>query len=359
MNYPNHENNEENETEKNREIWNRFLDRASTDEQLNPSDLDAQSSVKYWIVLDRPQHDSKAVHIEHARRKRDYYCPECLDPMIAKLGEFNQPHFAHKAREKGTGSGSGNGRNGSCTGEGNRHFRVKDLLYRMLLKLPRHEYKMKPKITIEKESEGYIPDITVTFGNEYNLAIEIVDSNPPSDAKREHWGDRLLEIPVGGWSKSVISDQLALSARLVPFIAGFEPFIRNLSNQLVFKTTFSEQLNSETELLLDQVHEHLNEVKENRRKKLESRKPAFNQGSRIVPEYGVGYVKEYECYKCHETILVYSGPEPDGEETSVHDILRFGVCYAHRYVRTSESFAWMNICPYCDASQSRRRVRAA
>ena len=86
---------------------------------------------------------------------------------------------------------------------------------------------------------------------------------------------------------------------------------------------------------------------------------SFNEGSSPfgVPEF----VHRMNCWKCEKEILVYSGYEPDESgHITPHDIIRTGVCYSYRYVKsakTKEKFHWMNVCPYCDSSQMRERVR--
>ena len=92
--------------------------------------------------------------------------------------------------------------------------------------------------------------------------------------------------------------------------------------------------------------------------KQESKK-IFNEGT---SNFGVpSFIHEMKCWNCEKHILVYSGSPPDelGQVTP-HDIIRMGVCYSHRYVksaRTKKKRFWMNVCPYCDQSQMREKVR--
>ena len=86
---------------------------------------------------------------------------------------------------------------------------------------------------------------------------------------------------------------------------------------------------------------------------------AFNVGT---APYGVPeFIHKMNCWKCKKEILVYSGSEPDEmSQVTPHDILRIGVCYSYRFVKsakTKEKFHWMNVCPYCDSSQMREKVR--
>ena len=84
----------------------------------------------------------------------------------------------------------------------------------------------------------------------------------------------------------------------------------------------------------------------------------FNEGT---SGFGVpDFIHETNCWKCDEKILVYSGSPPDDYgQVTPHDIIRQGVCYSYRYVKsakTKQKYFWMNVCPFCDRSQMRERV---
>jgi len=75
----------------------------------------------------------------------------------------------------------------------------------------------------------------------------------------------------------------------------------------------------------------------------------------------IEFTHKKNCWKCDKEILVYSGTSPSDSNISPHDIIRMGVCYTYRYVKsakTKNKFFWMNVCPYCDSSQKREDVRA-
>ena len=86
----------------------------------------------------------------------------------------------------------------------------------------------------------------------------------------------------------------------------------------------------------------------------------FNKGTASGME--IEFTHKKNCWKCEKEILVYSGSPPDEHNMiTPHDILRLGVCYSFRYVKsaqTSNKFFWMNVCPYCDSSQKREDVRS-
>lgn len=75
----------------------------------------------------------------------------------------------------------------------------------------------------------------------------------------------------------------------------------------------------------------------------------------------IEFTHKKNCWKCEKEILVYSGSSPMESNISVHDIIRMGVCYTYRYVKsakTKNKYFWMNVCPYCDSSQKREDIRA-
>lgn len=75
----------------------------------------------------------------------------------------------------------------------------------------------------------------------------------------------------------------------------------------------------------------------------------------------IDFVRKKICWKCEKEVLVYTGSSPSESNVSPHDILRTGVCYVYRYVKsakTKNKFFWTNVCPYCDSSQKREALRA-
>ena len=177
-----------------------------------------------YTVLDE---NDNAIHIEFAKRKTIYHCPDCKNIMIPKMGEILAHHFAHKPNEDGSEV--------HCGGEGFRHFRVKTFTHKMLTSISRHKFAYDLRFEMEKAHGEDIPDISVIKEN-YNqqkdnldiLAIEIVDTHPPSDEKRNRWGKNMLEIKITDWTDETIGNAAKLSGSLIPYLIGFEQLISSI-----------------------------------------------------------------------------------------------------------------------------------
>lgn len=180
-----------------------------------------------WTVLDEKENP---VHIEHARRNTPYFCPDCGGIMIPKMGDVKAHHFAHKPNEDGSEI--------SCGGEGYRHFRVKTFAHTMLSSIARHKFAFDLKFVMEKAQGQDVPDISVlkNFGSnapleQEILAIEIVDTHPPSDEKRARWENLMLEIKITDWTDELIGNSANLSGALIPWLCGFQSFIDSIQNE--------------------------------------------------------------------------------------------------------------------------------
>ena len=180
-----------------------------------------------WTVLDEKENP---VHIEHARRNTPYFCPDCGGKMIPKMGDVKAHHFAHKPNEDGSEV--------SCGGEGYRHFRVKTFAHMMLSSVARHKFAYDLQFVMEKAQGQDIPDISVlkNFGNDEPLnqeilAIEIVDTHPPSDEKRARWKNMMLEIAITDWNDVLIGNAAKLSGALIPWLCGFQAFVDTLQDE--------------------------------------------------------------------------------------------------------------------------------
>tara|TARA_B100000902_G_C27164594_1_gene840515 strand:- start:141 stop:1079 length:939 start_codon:yes stop_codon:yes gene_type:complete len=271
-----------------------------------------KSNVTWWAAY-ADLESEKVVQIESAERGVEYYCPECEGVMIPKKGDVLAHHFSHKPKSDGAPH--------TCVGEGNRHFRVKSFLHGMLNATKNHHFRYDIKVEMERRIDNDQPDIVVRFEQQNILAIEIVDTNPPSKEKRLRWKDKMLEIQISDWEDEVIIDASKLSGLLIPQILTFDRFIAQI------------------------------ETKEKDLSK-------FNKGTSTK---GIeSFIHKMDCWKCDEEILVYSGSTPDDIQISAQDILRHGVCYSYRYVpsaKTKNKWFWMNVCPHCDRSQGRQKVR--
>ena len=179
-----------------------------------------------WTVLDE---NDNPIQIEYAERKTRYFCPDCRGIMIPKMGEVMAHHFAHKPNPDGTMI--------QCGGEGYRHFRVKTFAHSMLNSIAKHEFLYDLEILMEKAHGEDIPDISIKksieTGEEPNsiLAIEIIDTHPPSDEKRKRWRGRMLEIVISDWGEEMIGNAARLSGALIPWLTSFHSLTKKIRSE--------------------------------------------------------------------------------------------------------------------------------
>ena len=179
------------------------------------------SGVTWWAVEDS---NGNPVQIELAERGKEYVCPECKGCMIPVKGEQRAHHFRHKSSTSSDGNG--------CGGEGPRHYRVKTMLAIMLRQIEREAMRWETKIELERRVGNDQPDILVSIGPQKLLGIEIVDSNPPSDEKRERWGNQLHEVWISDWDDRTIGNALLLSGKLIPTIIAFKAMTEEITTQI-------------------------------------------------------------------------------------------------------------------------------
>ena len=99
----------------------------------------------------------------------------------------------------------------------------KNVVHQMLLSISRHNFAYDLKFKMEKSHGQDRPDILVIkeISKEESmevLAIEIIDTHPPSDEKRERWSNRMLEIVITDWPDELIGDYPQLCGRLMPWL---------------------------------------------------------------------------------------------------------------------------------------------
>lgn len=182
-------------------------------EKLRRGFTRVKSNVTWWSAY-ADLESEKVIQIESAVRGEEYYCPECGGAMIPKKGDILAHHFSHKPKIDGTSH--------SCVGEGNRHFRVKSFLHDMLNATKNHHFRYDIKVEMERRIDNDQPDIVVRFKQQDILAIEIVDTNPPSKEKKMRWKDRMFEIEISDWGDDVLIDAAKLSGLLIPRILLFQ-----------------------------------------------------------------------------------------------------------------------------------------
>ena len=230
-----------------------------------------------WTALDENDHP---VQIEYAKRKVKYFCPDCKKPMIPKMGEIVSHHFAHKPADDGSEAG--------CGGEGYRHFRVKTFLKKMLTSIKSHKFAYDIDIRMEKAYGNDVPDLSVVISNVNSdtdelevLAIEIVDTHPPSDEKRSRWGHNMIEITITDWEDEEIGNAANLSGRLVPYLTSFDKFVETIRMEQTKTKFVVEQLTKDRVKKVDEL------VNENEREyqKIKNSKDAILTESLVIDTF--------------------------------------------------------------------------
>lgn len=178
-----------------------------TSEALYDKSIRKSSKIKWWAVFHIDENGKeKIVQIENAKKGVDYTCPECSSKMGVRKGEVKAHHFYHKPNTNNVTA---------CGGEGSRHFRVKSILHSMLNSWKTTHMMPEIQIQMEKKIDSFIPDISISFGQNQILAIEIVDKNPPSYEKKEEWKDSMLLVEITKWSDEEVSDIVKVSGLLI------------------------------------------------------------------------------------------------------------------------------------------------
>lgn len=165
--------------------------------------------VRFWVALD----GNERVTINRALRGREYTCLECNGIMIPKKGEIKQHHFAHKSEY-------------SCSGEGQKHLYVKELIYQILTLNPSLLYG--GEVRMEKQHLGLQPDVSIHWGDDY-LAIEVCDTSESSEIKKTTYGDNMVEFSIGDWGEQEIANPIFIFNNVYPSL--FEKLKTNLLNK--------------------------------------------------------------------------------------------------------------------------------
>ena len=209
-----------------------------------------------FVVKDE---NENLIHIEKAKRNTNYFCVNCNSQMIPKMGDVKIHHFAHKPLEEGNEN--------FCGGEGFRHLRVKTVVHQMLQSISRHNFAYDLKFILEKSHGQDRPDILVTKKITKDeslevLAIEIVDTHPPSEEKKNRWNNRMLEITITDWTDELIGDYPQLCGKLMPWLVSFN----NLTSAI---TTLQLENNEVIEKMMKSHEEKMYNIDYNKSEQIE------------------------------------------------------------------------------------------
>jgi hypothetical protein len=315
-------------------------------EKLDGCDIVTREEVQY-VTSRRDSPDGDFIYIHDAESgKKGYYCSDCKSEMIAYKGEKKRAYFGHVSGSMCSG------------GEGPAHEYTK-LRIRDFLKDIDYEGMKFQNVCVENtinvgDKQYRIDTYAELWG--HRLYIEVVDSHGVSDEKRKALGNNLIEIHITekSWGEIVDSG----SAMIQTYHQIMTKMIELQADGEIEKQLSLYQKKIEEEDRIQSVRKKIGDIDSSRPKTIEEpeSKELFNEGTSNdgVPSF----THEMKCWKCEKNILVYSGSPPDewGQVTA-HDIIRMGVCYTHRYVKSRMTSDWMNVCPYCNQSQMGKKVR--
>jgi hypothetical protein len=342
------------------------------------------SEVQFWVAYDSV--GESRVTINEAKRGEHYKCLECKGVMIPKKGDINRHHFAHKA-------------DFSCTGEGQRHLYIKELMYQMLVNnrtLIKESVGAIPTISMEKMYKGYQPDVLIKWGEDDFLAIEVCDTSPCSEEKIEAYGrENIAEIVITSWGEEEMNDaffianalysellQSIFKTRLNHLKSKIAAQEEELQNRITEGEKIIEQAKrdaqyhiTEGELKVNAIHQERQETlmkmneqidsiklaKEEEEKALKRVKDtiqfalqyiAYPEEMMKVEERAKCNIRRYkaECYnkKCKSILTLFDVSEVSRENlTGIH--AKGG--YVHfAWVNSKKRKMWVNYCPYCGAT---------
>ena len=215
--------------------------------------------------------NDELIHIEKAKRDTDYFCVNCEAIMIPKKGDIKIHHFAHKPSEDGDEN--------FCGGEGFRHLRVKTVVNQMLKSIARHHFAYDFEFIMEKSYGQDRPDILVTKAVDKKevievMAIEIIDTHPPSDEKRERWNNRMLELVITKWSDELIGDYPSLCGKLMPWLVSFDKLISSINSEQISQEEIIKKMRNEYESTIaeleykkeEQIEKYIDQLKSDKAK---------------------------------------------------------------------------------------------
>ena len=138
--------------------------------------------------------------------------------MIPKKGTRKRHHFAHKSDEESD----------NCKGEGARHWTTKINLSRYLEAKKQFSNFNVTNVSVEKRDySGLVADLNLTIKsrreNTQHVNVEIVDTNPPSERKKEEFAGKMIVFEIKNYGDEEINENYFLP----DFVRELEQFINN------------------------------------------------------------------------------------------------------------------------------------
>jgi hypothetical protein len=253
-----------------------------------------ETSIK-WPIAIGP--DGEYARIENAESGGLYVCPQCSARFIARQGAVKSWHFAHYP-------------GAVCTGEGARHDITKHMIAAALCTIKELPLSCEcqslfaeslpvefTNIHVEHVVHDYRVDIACESA-EHLLCIEVVDSNPVSDAKRDVLGDSLVEIDIS-----------------------------KMSNEAIFRGASTRQI------LITQLGQVV---------------------QRLLGDHMFVHVWLSKCWKCEKDMSVATVCSDIWSDVLPPEVLATLKAHAnleHRCTSAVPSGYWANVCPRCKAVQ--------
>lgn len=260
------------------------------------------------------------IGINDAEKGRKYFCPSCRDVVIVRKGEIKVHHFAHKM-------------NNLCGQETAVHKIAKMLIQKRFSQwkagqttapIMNRACQICGKKTaqtfpdkVEREdlevglSNGSIADVALIGTGKPIAVIEIRVTHAVDEEKAITLPVPFIEVD----GYKVLEQQDCLE----PIVDTFFPFSCSACKKRL------PQFIDKSKRLALATHVEL-------------------------PESYYRYAPTY-CWKCGKEILVYSWPEHNNQKDNSPKKQPAPVTIQYRSSRMARTSYWMNICPYCKASQ--------
>lgn len=292
-------------------------------------------AVQFWVAFD----GEERITINKALKGEQYECLECKGILIPKKGDIVSHHFAHKA-------------DFSCSGEGQKHLYVKELIYQILCM----NKKLFPyaDIKIEKQHLGLIPDVSIIWNSGEYIAIEVWDNGESTQKKKELYGKNMVEFNISKWGEEELGNPLFIINAIYPTL-----FQKMFEGRIALSENKIKKLNLEFKKLKKEYKKDEKRMKESYLTERERRMVELQEIKTEVGELAIEQMKVVEpqkfchlklseqyCVGCNKTITVFHNfGMPEIEILSTLPKINCG--YALRWSKKSNKYNWMNYCLHC------------